>query len=132
MKGSEINSLMRAAERCHRSKKENIICRWGRLVVRVGSGRADEQHRESIIVPVNHEPAAILSGAVIELDAESRITLLPGIYHEFYPLSQECILGEVSTANDDTHDHYFVNPNIGRYLGIEEDEVAIVRLVSEE
>jgi D-lyxose ketol-isomerase len=34
--------------------------------------------------------------------------------------------------NDDTHDNYFVNPNIGRYPGIEEDEVAIVRLVSEE
>jgi D-lyxose ketol-isomerase len=51
---------------------------------------------------------------------------------EFYPLSQECILGEVSTANDDTHDNYFVNPNIGRYPVIEEDEVAIVRPVSEE
>lgn len=105
---------MRTPAHCHRSKKEDIICR--------------EQHRESIIVPVNREPAAILSGAVSELDARSRITLLP----EFYPLSQQCILREVSTANDDTHDNYFVNPNIGRYPGIAEDEVAIVRLVSEE
>jgi len=60
--------------------------------------------------------------------AKGGIALLP----EFYPLSQECILGEVSTANDDTHYNYFVKPNIGRYPGIEEDEVAIVWLVSEE
>src|SRR5688500_3660721 len=67
---------MTSPAHCHRSKKEDTICRWGRLALRVWSGRPDEQRRESIIVPVNHKPAAIHSGAVIELDAGSRITLV--------------------------------------------------------
>jgi D-lyxose ketol-isomerase len=125
-----MNNLMRAAERCFVAHAWALPpnARWDVTDFgRVSSGRPDEQRRERIIVP-NHEPAAIFSGAAIEFDAGSRITLLP----EFYPLSQECALGEISTAYDDTHDNYFVNPNIGRYLGIEEDEAAIVKLVSEE
>jgi len=65
------------------------------------------------------------------LESGSRVTLIPGVYHEFYPLSKECIIGEVSTANDDLNDNFFVNPEIGRYPGIEEDEPPAVRLVSE-
>lgn len=45
---------------CHRSIKEDTLCLRGRLAARVSSGRPDEQHRESNIVPVNHEPAWIL------------------------------------------------------------------------
>ena len=41
------------------------------------------------------------------------MTLVPGVYHEFYPLSDECIIGEVSTANDDLHDNFFVIPTLG-------------------
>ena len=41
------------------------------------------------------------------------------------------IIGEVSTANDDTNDNFFVNPDVGRYEAIEEDEPALVRLVSD-
>ncbi len=37
------------------------------------------------------------------------MTLVPGVYHEFYPVSAECIIGEVSTANDDLHDNFFVD-----------------------
>jgi D-lyxose ketol-isomerase len=59
------------------------------------------------------------------------VTLVPGVYHEFYPVSEECIIGEVSTANDDLHDNFFVNPRVGRYPGIEEDEPPIWRLISE-
>ena len=40
-------------------------------------------------------------------------------------------LGEVSTANDDLHDNFFLNPDVGRFPGIEEDEVAAVKLVSQ-
>jgi hypothetical protein len=41
------------------------------------------------------------------------------------------ILGEVSTANDDLDDNFFVNPEVGRYPGIEEDEPPVLRLISE-
>jgi D-lyxose ketol-isomerase len=116
---------------CHQKKKEDIICRWGKLAVQVWTGVPDESRNRSFTIPVNHEPVQVNSSQVIELEAGSRITLVPGIYHEFYPVSDECIIGEVSTANDDLHDNFFVNSGIGRYPGIEEDEPACVRLLSD-
>ena len=116
---------------CHRKKKEDIISRWGRLAVQVWAGPPGQNPDTSFSLPVNHELCEVKSGAVFELEAGSRVTLVPGVYHEFCPLSAECIIGEVSTANDDLHDNFFVNANIGRYPGIEEDEPALVRLVSE-
>jgi len=116
---------------CHRMKKEDIICRWGKLAVRAWPALPDLCNAKYFSIPVDHAPVQVETGSLIELEAGSRVTLLPGVYHEFYPLSDECIIGEVSSANDDVHDNYFVNPEIGRYPGIEEDEVAIERLVSE-
>lgn len=115
----------------HGKKKEDIICRWGRLAIRVWSGHPDKTGGDSLSVPINHESIEVASGSIIELSAGSRVTLVPGVYHEFYPLSEECIIGEVSTANDDQHDNFFVNPDIGRYPGIEEDAPATVRLLGE-
>ena len=117
---------------CHRKKKEDIICRWGRLAVQVWGGEpSSEAARQPFSVPVNHQPYEATPGEIIEIPAGSRITLVPGIYHAFYPLSDECIIGEVSTANDDLNDNFFVNTEIGRYPGIEEDEAPILRLISE-
>lgn len=127
-------SGMTTPAHAHKKKKEDIICRWGRLAIQVWSepqAEIDGKSGKLVAVPVNHEPREFESGTVIELEAGSRVTLLPGVYHAFYPLSEECIIGEVSTANDDLHDNFFVNPDIGRYPGIEEDEPASIRLVSE-
>jgi D-lyxose ketol-isomerase len=115
----------------HRKKKEDIICRWGRLGIQVWAGKPGGDEGRTLTIPVNHEPREVKSGSVIELEAGSRVTLVPGVYHEFYPLSDECIIGEVSTANDDLNDNFFVNPDIGRYAKIEEDEPPLVRLVSD-
>ena len=115
----------------HRKKKEDIISRWGKLAVQVWAGDPAKSAGQSLRIPVNHEEREVSSGAIIELEAGSRVTLVPGVYHEFYPLSDECVIGEVSTANDDLHDNFFVNPDVGRYPGIEEDEVPILRLISE-
>ncbi len=115
----------------HKKKKEDIICRWGRLAVQVWIGHPDEIVEKSFSIPVNHEPQEITTGSTITLEAGSRVTLVPDVYHAFYPLSAECIIGEVSTANDDAHDNVFVNSGIGRYPGIEEDEPAIIKLISE-
>jgi D-lyxose ketol-isomerase len=82
-------------------------------------------------MPIDHEPVTVKSGQIIELPAGSRVTLVRGVYHAFYPLSDECIIGEVSTANDDLNDNFFVNPDIGRYPNLEEDEPAILRLLSD-
>jgi D-lyxose ketol-isomerase len=115
----------------HKRKKEDIICRWGKLAVQVWAGVPEKSSSDSLRIPVNHQEQEVSSGAIIELEAGSRVTLVPGVYHEFYPVSGECIIGEVSTANDDLHDNFFVNPDVGRYPDIEEDELATVRLISE-
>lgn len=117
---------------CHRQKKEDIICRRGRLAVIVWAGVPAASGDTAFAVPVNHEPLMVKSGDVITLEAGSRVTLVPGVFHEFYPLTDECIIGEVSTANDDANDNIFANRDIGRYPGVEEDEPPVVRLVSDQ
>jgi D-lyxose ketol-isomerase len=114
----------------HRKKKEDIICRWGRLEIllwnndRLTGG-------ETLELKINGRFATVPCGEPLILQAGERVTLVPGVYHEFYPSSPECIIGEVSTANDDLHDNFFVNPDVGRYPGVEEDEVAWVSLISD-
>ena len=122
---------MKTPAHCHKKKKEDIICRWGKLAVQVWAGVPARSKGKHLKLPINHQPVSVKSGDIIEFSAGSRVTLVPGVYHEFYPISNECIIGEVSTANDDLHDNFFVNKDVGRYPGIEEDEPAIVRLVSE-
>ncbi len=109
----------------HRVKKEDIIARWGELSVQLWG---DEP---SISVQINGKSLVVASGDRIVLNAGERITLVPGLVHAFEPVSEACIIGEVSTANDDQNDNYFQNPAIGRFPGIEEDEPPLVRLVSD-
>ena len=112
---------------CHRQKKEDIICRWGILAVQLWVGDPGQ----GLQVQVDGEKRPVTSGETIELFAGSRVTLTPGVYHAFQPASDECIIGEVSTANDDRHDNFFVRDDIGRYPRIDEDEPPAVRLLSD-
>lgn len=114
----------------HKQKKEDIICRSGRLAIRVWSG-VPQEGQGPVSLPINGEVQEVASNSVVILEPGSRVTLVPGVYHEFWSETDECIIGEVSTANDDLHDNFFVNPDIGRYPGIEEDEAPVVRLISE-
>ena len=52
------------------------------------------------------------------------------IYHEFWAGSPETIIGEVSIANDDVGDNFFVK-EVGRFPGIDEDEPASIKLSSD-
>ena len=116
---------------CHRRKKEDIICRNGTLQIRVWPGHPDHCGNVPVVVPINGAPVSVEAGAILRLEAGWRVTLVPGIFHEFRPESDECIIGEVSTANDDANDNFFVNLAIGRYPGIEEDEEPLLRLLSD-
>ena len=122
---------MKTPAHCHHKKKEDIISRWGVLRIKVWSGEPGTKMTDEFELQIDGEKRTVLSGFTIDLQAGSRVTLVPGVYHEFYPVSEECIIGEVSTANDDLFDNYFVNPEIGRYPGIEEDEPPLLHLVSE-
>jgi D-lyxose ketol-isomerase len=116
----------------HKVKKEDIICRRGVLELRLWNGHPEQaKPGASFQVQVNGRGQEAVNGEILSLNAGERITLVPGIYHEFRAGAPDTILGEVSTANDDAHDNFFVNPEIGRFPGIEEDEPAEIRLVSE-
>ena len=116
----------------HRRKKEDIICRHGRLALRLWEGHPEKvEEGTAFKVQINNAPAEVRNGEMFELGAGERITLTPGIYHAFWPATEDCIIGEVSTANDDANDNVFQDPDIGRFPGIEEDEPSEVTLLSE-
>jgi D-lyxose ketol-isomerase len=119
---------------CHKKKQEDIICRAGTFAIRLAA-RDDRwnvnRNGAEVRVLLNREEKMVPSNGVLYLRAGERITLYPGVYHEFWPVSDYAIIGEVSTANDDQHDNFFENPDVGRYEPIEEDVPAIERLLSE-
>ncbi|TVR53859.1 MAG: D-lyxose/D-mannose family sugar isomerase [Puniceicoccaceae bacterium] len=116
----------------HRLKKEDIIARHGRLALELWPGPPAEKLRgERFRVSVNGGPRELEAGGLLVLEAGERVTLTPGIYHAFRPEGGPCVIGEVSTANDDLNDNIFADPDIGRFPGVEEDEPAEVRLVSD-
>lgn len=116
----------------HAQKKEDIICRWGSLALRLWPAKPGASSVDGLFtVPVNGEARVLKPGAELILAAGERVTLVPGVWHEFAPASDECIIGEVSTANDDLYDNFFLNPDIGRFPELVEDEPALVRLISE-
>jgi D-lyxose ketol-isomerase len=116
----------------HGVKKEDIICRSGRLTLKLWS---DHPERCAKSAPVstrrNGKPYTARNGEPFTIDAGERVTLVPGVYHAFWGEEGGCVIGEVSTANNDTTDNFFVDPDIGRFPEIDEDEPALVRLVSE-
>ena len=116
----------------HKKKKEDIIVRNGQLAIRLWLGNPENiQHEGMFEIQVNNEKKMVSQGDTLHLSSGERITLIPGIYHEFYPVSEECIIGEVSTANDDLNDNFFVNQEIGRFSEIEEDEPSKYKLLNE-
>lgn len=94
----------------HKLKKEDIICRQGSLLVKLWEVRK---------IKVNREWREAKAYQEVELRAGERITLEPGTWHEFTPTSEECIIGEVSTANDDQNDNFFERQDIGRFPTID-------------
>ena len=110
----------------HRVKKEDIICRSGELAVQVWRDEG-----EPFAIRVNGQEQRVAHSEVINLRGGWRITLEPRVWHEFWGVSDECLIGEVSTANDDASDNYFESAEVGRFPEIDEDEPAEVRLISE-
>lgn len=112
-------------EHYHASKKEDIICRWGRLAIQFPKDSG------SVTMQVNGEEREISTDKPLVLNAGERITLTQNVPHEFWADSKYAVVGEVSTANDDTCDNYFSNKDVGRFSEIDEDEPAVVKLVSD-
>ena len=109
----------------HASKKEDIICRWGRLAIKIVSDQ------DLVRLQINGEKRDISTRVPLILAAGERVTLPPHVKHSFWAESEYALIGEVSTANDDVGDNFFENKEIGRFSEVEEDEPPVTRLVSE-
>ena len=106
---------------CHRRKKEDIICRWGTLGIRMWRGAHDGPQGLPMPARIDGVDCTVRSGEMVELAAGSRVTMGTGIWHTFAPLSEACIIGEVSTVNDDVAVNHFTDPAVGRFPDIDED-----------
>jgi len=116
----------------HKKKKEDIICRTGTLVVQLWRADPLVDNTSAVLqVKINGAFQQISSGELVTLQSGERVTIEAGIWHEFWPDSEECIIGEVSTANDDLNDNFFSNDQIGRYAEIDDDEPALIKLLSD-
>lgn len=94
----------------HRRKKEDIICRHGELEVSVrpaSTGPSWIKH--------NGERVEVASEMSVVLRPGERVTLLPLTPHTFVPVSDDCVVGEVSTANDDVNDNFFEDGRVLRH-----------------
>lgn len=114
----------------HKKKKEDIICRTGEFCIHLWDINMAENGSE-VKVKINNEWKTFESNTQVILKSGERITLFQGVNHAFWPTSEECIIGEVSTANDDLNDNFFKNPDIGRYPNIDENEKPLIKLLSD-
>jgi len=107
----------------HGQKKEDIICRVGSLQLWLWSANPRETgSNEPVTVRVNGEERTVRSGEDFVLKAGERITLTSGIWHEFAPASDYCLIGEVSTWCDEAHDNFFADPAVDIFQAAEPDE----------
>lgn len=109
----------------HAAKKEDIICRWGRLAIEFS------RQRKPIRVQVNGVMRSVPASRPLVLKSGERVTLAQKVPHAFWAVSKYAIVGEVSTFNNDAGDNFFENRNVGRFSRIEEDERPVVKLVSD-
>jgi hypothetical protein len=107
----------------HGNKKEDIICRVGSLRVWLWAANPHEKKTtDPVTAQVNGERRTVQSGEPFLLEAGERITLTPGIWHEFAPASEYCLIGEVSTWCDEERDNFFADPKIDIFEATEQDE----------
>ena len=107
----------------HFVKTEDIINRGGGdLVIELfnlsDDGGIDESAR--VTVPCDGMERSVEAGGRIRLKPGESVTLVPGVWHGFWAENGDCLIGEVSTVNDDKTDNVFRDP-IGRFAEVEED-----------
>lgn len=115
----------------HNLKAEDIINRGGgdlvlELFAALPDGGIDRD--ADVTVPVDGELRRLKAGGHLRLKPGESVTLLPGVWHAFWGEGGDCLIGEVSTVNDDLTDNVFEAP-IGRFADIEEDEAPLHLLI---
>ncbi len=117
----------------HIVKAEDIINRGGGdLVMEIYASDAEGgiDRENSVTVPSDGCPVTIQPGELLRLGPGQSVTLMPGIWHAFWAEKGDCLIGEVSTVNDDRTDNVFEDP-IPRFATIEEDAAQEFLLVAD-
>ena len=108
----------------HKVKTEDIIVRGGApLEVRLYNGEPGHpiDAKAPVKVRMDGIDAEVPAGGVVQIHPGSSITLQPGHVHSFWAAGGDCLVGEVSTVNDDETDNYFLDM-VSRFPDVEEDE----------
>lgn len=80
----------------HRIKKEDIICRRGAVTLELWAGHPDRtKPGTSITLRRNGMPFVAASGQSFTLAAGERVTVVPGVFHRFWPSEENTIIGEL-------------------------------------
>ncbi|WP_298614433.1 D-lyxose/D-mannose family sugar isomerase [uncultured Odoribacter sp.] len=116
----------------HWKKMEDIINRGGgTLCIQLWKASKEEKRTtENCIVKIDGIKTEIKSGGMVYLEKGQSICFEPYMYHTFWAENGNCMVGEVSTVNDDANDNRFFEP-IGRFPEIEEDAPAKYLLCTE-
>lgn len=107
----------------HHKKTEDIINRGGpgNLVIKVFSSTpTDDLDSTPVDLLCDGRWRQFNSGEEILLRPGDSVTLTPRIYHAFYAVSGSCLVGEVSSRNNDCDDNRFFEP-LPRFSTIIED-----------
>jgi D-lyxose ketol-isomerase len=116
----------------HERKTEDIINRGGgdliiELFASDGSGGLS---RERVRISIDGIERIVEAGGTVVLSPGESVCLVPRVYHRFYAAKARCLIGEVSSVNDDLTDNRFLEP-IGRFPVVVEDEEPRRLLVSD-
>ncbi len=116
----------------HWTKMEDIINRaGGKLVIELyGSTDKEGFSDEPIVVKIDSIPREVAPGGKVILEPGESICLEQGVYHRFYAIDGQTLVGEVSSVNDDNTDNRFYE-KLGRFPEIEPDEKPKYLLVTD-
>ena len=118
---------------CHEYKREDIINRGGgKLVFELFNRKGDSPELDDTPVTVSKdgEKITVKAGEVLILEPGESILLERNVFHKFYALESDVLIGEVSAVNDDHNDNLFHIP-LQRFPTIIEDEAPYRYLVSD-
>jgi D-lyxose ketol-isomerase len=117
----------------HWSKMEDIINRGGgKLAIQLynSTPEGDLDKTNPVFVSTDGVVRKVEAGGILELEPGESISLVQGLYHEFWGVGGQILVGEVSLVNDDFRDNRFYE-KVGRFPEIEEDETPLYLLCTD-
>ena len=116
----------------HVLKTEDIINRTGGLLcMKLWNSAPDGSLSEGLLeVKIDSITTTIRSGEKICLKPGQSICYTPYLYHTFWAEGGDCLVGEVSSVNDDKTDNRFLEER-GRFSAIDEDAPILHYLCNE-